>query len=216
MRAVHAVLTIALVLALAGCAAPSETPTATRAPTVASEAPAEGCPPVRQPAADVAFDQALHDELIAMLERDQAGRTGTGPDDEGDAARTERLREMLAEHGWPSFDLVGEDGEDAAWAIAQHSDLDPDFQRCALEHLRVAVDTGQGSPGNLAYLDDRINVAAGEQQRYGTQVGCTDDGPQPSTPLQDAAAIDEIRASVGLAPFEEYLAEIAEICAEFE
>ena len=44
------------------------------------------------------FDQELHDELIGMLERDQSGRTG-GPDAEGDAARTERLAEILAEHG---------------------------------------------------------------------------------------------------------------------
>src|SRR5687767_7894406 len=74
------------------------------------------------------FDQALHDELIEMLERDQSGRTG-GSDAEGDAARTTRMKEILEQHGWPTFDLVGEDGEDAAWAIVQHADQDPAFQR---------------------------------------------------------------------------------------
>ena len=156
--------------------------------------------------------QELHDELLAMLERDQSGRTG-GPDAEGDARRTARLEEILAEHGWPTYDLVGEDGADAAWAIAQHSDQDPAFQREALELLREAVEAGQASPGNLAYLTDRVAAGAGEPQTYGTQVGCGPDGPQPATPLADPDGVDALRAEVGLPPLADYLAEMAAICA---
>lgn len=208
--------------ALSGCAAdagggstpaPPTASASASAPATASAAPDADCPAPTAPADRVAFDQELHDELLAMLERDQAGRLGTGPDEEGDAARTERLAAIIAQHGWPTFDLVGEDGEDAAWAIAQHADLDPGFQRCALEHLRIAVDAGQASPGNLAYLDDRIQAAAGEPQRYGTQVACTDAGPAPATPLADADAIEQLRAEAGLPPYADYLAEMAEICA---
>jgi hypothetical protein len=159
------------------------------------------------------FDVGLHDELIAMLERDQSGRTG-GPDAEGDAARTARLAEILDEHGWPTFDLVGEDGEDAAWAIAQHSDQDPAFQREALALLRAAVEEGQASPGNLAYLTDRVAAGAGEPQTYGTQVGCGPDGPVPATPLIDPDGVDARRAEVGLPPLADYFAEMAAICAE--
>lgn len=210
MRARSVSVLVTLTVLLAGCATsepPGEAPTAYDPPAVDAE-----CPPVAPPRDDVEFDQTLHDEIIAMFERDMAGRLGTGPDDEGDEVRTARLAEIIAEQGWPTFDLVGEDGEDAAWAIAQHSDLDPRFQRCALEHLRVAVAAGQGSPGNLAYLEDRIHVGAGDAQRYGTQVACTPDGPQPATPLIDGEAIDEIRASVGLPPYDDYLAEMTEIC----
>jgi hypothetical protein len=158
------------------------------------------------------FDQGLHDELVAMLARDQSGRTG-GPDAEGDAARTARLAEILDEHGWPTYDLVGEDGEDAASAIAQHSDQDPAFQRRALERLRAAVADGQASPGNLAYLQDRVAVAAGEPQTFGNQVGCAPDGPVPATPLAGEAAVDELRAELGLPPYADHLAEMTEICA---
>ena len=165
------------------------------------------------PARAPGFDQELHDELIAMLERDQSGRTG-GPDAEGDEARTTRLKEILAEHGWPTYEMVGEDGEDAAWAIAQHSDQDPAFQREALELLREAVDAGQASPGNLAYLTDRVAAGAGEPQTYGTQVGCGPDGPEPATPLVDPDGVDDRRAEVGLPPLADYLAEMAAICAE--
>lgn len=200
------------VASLSGCAADpvaeSAAPSATATASIAAD-----CPAPTPPDPSTAFDRALHDELLAMLERDQAGRLGTGQDEEGDAARTERLAEIIAQHGWPTFDLVGEDGEDAAWAIAQHADLDPGFQRCALEHLRLAVDAGQASPGNLAYLDDRIQAAAGEPQRYGTQVACTNGGPEPATPLADPGAIERLRAEAGLEPYDDYLAEMAAVCA---
>jgi hypothetical protein len=197
---------------LTGCAGASDGE-AGAAPTSAAVTPSdlpEGCPvPLEE--MDRALDPALRAELMAMFRRDQAGRLG-GRDNEGDDARTERLKEIVAEHGWPGTDLVGEDGEDAAWTIAQHSDLDPDFQRCALAHLEVAVEQGVGSSGNLAYLTDRVAAGAGEPQTYGTQMGCTRRGPQPATPLVDPDRIEELRAEAGLPPYQDYLDEMAEVC----
>ena len=190
-------LALVLLALLAGCAAQPETAVETPAPT----------------SSPVEFNQELHDELIGMLERDQAGRTG-GVDNEGDQARTNRLTEIMDEFGWPTFDLVGEDGEDAAWAIAQHSDLQPQVQVRALELLEEAVDRGQASPGNLAYLTDRVAVAAGKQQTYGTQVGCGPDGPEPATPIKDADDVEARRAAADLEPLADYLEEMAAICAE--
>jgi hypothetical protein len=202
-------LLAAPVLLLAACTGGGADPAATASSTSGVAATDTGtATPPRSPR----FDQELHDELLAMLERDQSGRTG-GADAEGDAARTARLAEILAEHGWPTFDLVGEDGEDAAWAIAQHSDQDPAFQREALELLRAAVAAGQASPGNLAYLEDRVAVGAGEPQIYGTQVGCGPDGATPATPFADEAAVDELRAAAGLDPLADYLAEMDAVCA---
>ena len=164
------------------------------------------------------IDEALRDELIGMLAADQADRLSGGGGSAGgtDEERTERLAEIIAEHGWPSYSLVGEEAEDAAWAIAQHSDHDPDFQRLALRHLRAAVEAGDASPGNLAYLTDRIAVGAGEPQTYGTQIGCGEDGPTPATPIEDEARVDERRAAVGLPPLADYYAELEAICSEEE
>ncbi|TBN58291.1 hypothetical protein EYE40_13305 [Glaciihabitans arcticus] len=194
MKRLSVLLAVAL---LTGCAAQPEAPGGTEAPT----------------STPVAFDEELHDELLAMLERDQAGRTG-GVDNEGDQARTNRLKEILDEHGWPTFDLVGEDGEDAAWAIAQHSDLQPQVQAEALALLEVAVERGQASPGNLAYLTDRVAVGAGKQQSYGTQVGCGPNGPEPATPIKDADNVEARRAAADLESLADYLEEMAAICAE--
>lgn len=163
------------------------------------------------------FDAALSAELIALLAEDQADRLEGGSTGPGtDQTRTERLKEIIRERGWPTHSLVGEQAEDAAWAIAQHSDHDPAFQREALAWLTVAVENGDASPGNLAYLTDRIAVGAGEPQIYGTQIGCTEDGPTPATPIEDEATVDERRAEVGLPPLADYYAELEAICAEDE
>jgi hypothetical protein len=160
----------------------------------------------------VAFNKALHDELMVMFEEDQAIRLGGEVDIAGDEERTERLKEIIAEYGWPTFDLVGEDGAEAAWGIAQHSDLDPEFQRAALELIKTAAAEGQASKGNAAYLEDRVAAGAGEPQTYGTQVGCVR-GKAKVGPLKDPGRVDELRAEAGLEPLAEYLAEVDESCA---
>ena len=199
-------------LALVACAPsavpPGATASATATPT-ATDAAAPAPSPTWTPSE---FDAALSAELIEMLAQDQADRLagdGEGTDEE----RTERLREIIVAHGWPTYSLVGEEAEDAAWAIAQHSDHDPDFQREAREWLQIAVENDDASPGNLAYLTDRIAVGAGEPQTYGTQIGCGEDGPAPSTPIADEAAVDERRAEVGLPPLADYYAELEAVCA---
>ena len=209
-RRLLAATAFAAALTLAACA-PSPAPSPTTTETDAST-PAAAPTPTWTPSD---FDEALSAELIDMLAQDQADRLEG--DDAGagsDQTRTERLKEIVRERGWPTYSLVGEEAEDAAWAIAQHSDHDPEFQREALEWLRVAVENNDASPGNLAYLTDRIAVSAGEPQTYGTQVGCDATGPAPATPIADEAEVDERRAEVGLPPLADYYAEMAVICAE--
>ncbi|MGY1650802.1 DUF6624 domain-containing protein [Geodermatophilus sp. SYSU D01119] len=204
-----------LVLLAAGCAtdAGPSPAAATASPPAAAAASATGsAAPTAATPAPTGSDPALRAELLAMLERDQSGRSG-GPDPEGDAARTERLAQILDEHGWPGRDLVGEDGAEAAWAIAQHSDLDPAFQQRALELLRAAVAEGRASPGDLAHLTDRVAANTGQPQTYGTQVACTPEGPEPAVPLADEAAVEQLRADAGLDPWAHYLEEMAAICA---
>ena len=156
------------------------------------------------------LDVELRDELVAMAEQDQAERTGGGT--LNDEPRTERLKEIIAEHGWPTLALVGKDGEDAAWLIAQHSDLDPEFQAQALELLRAAVAEGQASPGNLAYLEDRVRAGRGEPQLYGIQVGCGRNGRPRPGPIEDPAGLDERREQAGLPPYDRYLRQMTRIC----
>lgn len=109
--------------------------------------------------------------------------------------------------------MVGDDGATAAWAITQHSDLDPQFQRQMLILMQAAAAAGEASPGDVAYLTDRVAANAGEPQTYGTQMGCSENGkPLPAT-LADPERVDELRASAGLPPLADYLTEMGKVCA---
>ena len=162
-------------------------------------------------AADVA-EPALRQELLDMQEADQAERTGEADAVWDDRPRTERLAEIIDEHGWPGHDLVGEDGASAAWVVAQHSDLDVEFQRRALDLMRDAVERDDADATELAYLEDRVALADGGPQVYGTQIGCVDGRAEPAE-LAEPDRVDDLRAEVGLEPLADYLAELADACA---
>ena len=206
------VLVLAACLALAACGddSPAATPAATGTATSA-------VPSVAEP--------DLREELLAMFAEDQAVRTGVAPPgddrtpqellasmDEVDARHAARLAEILDAYGWPGWSLVGRDGSTAAWALVQHADVRPALQRRALELLRKAVEAGDASPGDLAYLTDRVRFADGEPQVYGTQWETDASGSLvPRTPIEDPEHVDERRAAAGLQPLEQYLDELREV-----
>lgn len=157
------------------------------------------------------MDEALRSELLAMAAIDQAARDPAEPVESMARVHrehTERLRAIVAEHGWPGRSLAGEDGARAAWLLAQHADADPGFQATCLELLRLAVEDGQAPADQLAYLGDRVAVHAGDAQRYGTQFrqATHPDGTvslEPH-PLEDPERVDALRAEVGLEPLDEH------------
>jgi uncharacterized protein DUF6624 len=162
----------------------------------------------------------LRCELLAMAKRDQrvrhlaekrAGPRGEVPDDLArewtrvDAANTARLAQIVAEHGWPTRSLVGDDGANATWLLAQHADQDPAAQRRFLDLLRAAVAAGEASPVDLAYLTDRVAVHAGQPQVYGTQL-CRDPGGLLTVcEIADPETVDQRRAALGLCPLAAYI-----------
>lgn len=156
--------------------------------------------------------EALTAELQEMFDADQAERMGESSGN-NDKARTDRLAEIIDEHGWPTFDLVGKQGATAAWTIAQHADHDVDFQKRALALMEEALAEDQVDPTEWAYLVDRVAVNEGRPQVYGTQGGCV--GAQAEIgPVEDEANVEARRAEVGLQPLADYLAEFSAVCAE--
>jgi hypothetical protein len=165
----------------------------------------------------------LQEELVQMGREDQAERAGNpelppgtklGPPQ--DYARAMRLKQLIAEFGWPTFDMVGKDGASAAWLIAQHADFDVTLQKQARDLLAAAVEVGQGDPAELAYLTDRVAVNSGMPQTYGTQVRCQAGSPAPATPLTDPTGVDGLRQQVGLGTLSAYYDELAMMCANEE
>lgn len=169
------------------------------------------------------MNKRLHTELIAMAAEDQRIRNLAlkvsplgqllPPElaDEWariDGANTRRLQQIVAEHGWPGRSLVGDDGTEAAWLLAQHADRNPHLQREFLDRLTVAVSAGEAEPRHLAYLTDRVAVHDGRPQTYGTQIADIVDGRAVPQPIHDEAEVDRRRGEVGLNPLAEHLAEI--------
>ena len=65
--------------------------------------------------------------------------------------------------GWPGRSLVGVEGAHTRLEATQHADRDRAFQRRCLELLRRAVDDGEASAADLAYLTDRVLLANGRR-----------------------------------------------------
>ncbi|MFF2012244.1 DUF6624 domain-containing protein [Streptomyces sp. NPDC058195] len=125
------------------------------------------------------------------------------------ARHGDRLGEIMDEYGWPTAELVGEEAARAAWLIAQHADRQLDVQRRALRLLRTAVEAGAAAPRELAFLRDRTLVNEGSRQIYGTQIAGVKDGAPVPWPCEEPARMDELRAEVGIEPFDVYVARFA-------
>jgi len=111
------------------------------------------------------------------------------------------LDEVIQAHGWPTAELAGADGAEAAWLIVQHAIGLPDFQRRCLDRLQEAAASGEIPAWQPAMLLDRIRILEGKPQVYGTQFDWNADGEMEAFPIEDAARIEERRAAVGLPSF---------------
>ncbi|MDR3402020.1 MAG: hypothetical protein P4L99_05930 [Chthoniobacter sp.] len=120
-----------------------------------------------------------------------------------DQENTERLGEIIEKYGWPTKTLVGRDGSHAAWLLVQHADDNTKFQRKCLD-LMTKLPHGEVSQSDVAYLTDRVLLAEGKKQIYGTQFTFSDAKWVPQT-LEDEANVDKRRAEVGLPPLAEYV-----------
>ncbi|WP_028108363.1 DUF6624 domain-containing protein [Ferrimonas futtsuensis] len=162
-------------------------------------------------------DVQLQAELMAMKEQDQqlrqeVGRAGWQHAPKAileqlsriDKENSDRLEAIAQELGWPTKSLVGEDGVGAAFLIVQHS---PNlaFKKRMLASITTSYRNGDGISGQeVALLTDRILVAKGEKQRFGTQAELTD-GKVILYPIEDEANVDKRRSEMNMPPLKDYM-----------
>jgi hypothetical protein len=159
----------------------------------------------------------LREELLRRRDADQAARSALAMGEEGALARAQAIdddnaawmRSVTATWGWPGRSLVGETAAHAAWLLVQHADRDASLQQHCLRLLEQAVAANEASPSDLACLTDRVLLASGASQIYGTQMTARD-WRYVACRLRDPETVDDRRASVGLDPIEAYL------CRAFE
>jgi len=165
----------------------------------------EGPPPQPQFEAIVA-------EIEAMTREDQDMRTGLDRgglwDETIDTRNTTRMKEIIAQVGWPTISKVGIDASENAWSLVQHADHDVAFQEQCLA-LMKRESTKDINPRNVATLGDRIRVNSGRPQIYGTQFDQID-GKHVPQPIEDEANVDERRSHMGLGTLAEGIQEMYE------
>jgi len=198
-----------------------------RAGQAENEAPKRSARPdsnVRKPSPDSAQNPKLRQELLSRMAEDQEARKKwlhlidrpQQPKDaeeqvklamtrlrDVDRKNLTRMKEIVNRSGWPGKTLVGSDGSDAAWLLVQHADSDLAFQERCLALIVAAVKKGESPPRHMAYLTDRVRVAEGKKQVYGTQfhdVG----GKQEPYPVENEADLDRKRGEVGLSSMADY------------
>jgi hypothetical protein len=169
-------------------------------------------------------DTALRAELLSLGERDQRSRDSIGavvmrsglasPEAEAanrtlstaDAPLQARLRTIVSARGWPGRHLVGDDAAHAAWLLLQHAD--PAYQRTMLPVIHARVLRGDVRAADGALLEDRVRMAEGRKQRFGSQLRYTTTPSAPPVlyPIEAEECVDRRRAEVLLPPLSDYLA----------
>ena len=114
------------------------------------------------------------------------------------------LKKIIAENGYPTYDLVGKEAGNQFFTMIQHSDVDLKFQKDCLKIIAKLVKKTQANAKSFAFLTDRVNINSGKPQIYGSQLDYKDD-KAVSKNLKDPKNVNKRRAEVGLEPLEDYL-----------
>lgn len=163
-------------------------------------------------------DQTLRRQLLEMYAKDEAAGAAFEVEVDKDkpdpkvvkqlkAVREDNLQTIKAlveQHGFPTVEQVGDDGDWAAYTLVLHADGDHAFQASLVEKL-ASLFAAKKIPGQFyAYVLDRTLVADGKPQIYGTQLHSV--GKElVIRPLQDAEHVDERRLDADLPIMSDYL-----------
>lgn len=153
-------------------------------------------------------DQRTRDELDSIVAESgwnsPEGKAAAAEDKRVDSANEARLKEIVAEYGWPGKSLVGEQAALGAFLILQGADLAT--QEEFLPLFAEAATKGEVLPMQHAMLQDRILMRKGAEQIFGTQLwNDPSSGKLGLYPIRDSSNVDVRRDSVGLGPIGDYL-----------
>jgi hypothetical protein len=167
-------------------------------------------------------DAELRGRLVQMRDEDQAARgviygtnaPKTPPESVAqlrvsDAKRTDELKQIVAEKGWPTIALVGIDASNGAMLVLTHTP-DHAWLQQLLPQLQQLADEGKIDASPLAMTVDKQLVAEGKLQRYGSQfmyIG----GKISMYAVEDPAHLDNRRAEALLPPISVYRQQMAEM-----
>ena len=125
-----------------------------------------------------------------------------------DRVHEARLARIISTCGWPKKSVHGEQATGDAWLLAQHASAK--LQRRFLPLLQAAVNAGEVSGSNLAYLADRVALKEGSPQLYGTQFNQKAPCEFELYRIDDRRRVNERRKKAGMPSLEEYESQFRE------
>ena len=147
----------------------------------------------------VAADQSARRAMLAHRGDDDAQRAVVHIDADNDAWLVDQFRKDGVAHAAQ----VGEFGLHLTWLLVQHADRQPQLQEIALKEFVHRYESGEFSADDLARLTDRVLLAQGKPQRFGTQFDWASGKFDPRH-IDDAAGVDAQRGQLGLMPLSDY------------
>jgi hypothetical protein len=120
-----------------------------------------------------------------------------------DTLNTAELKVILQEYSWA--DLIEGDPQlfKQIFHVVQHSP-DEAFRAEVLAEISPYAERGDVDGQEYALMYDRVELAAGRQQLYGSQYKCVD-GQYDVYDLKDPEGVDARRALMGMQPLQDYL-----------
>jgi hypothetical protein len=115
-----------------------------------------------------------------------------------------KVEKILADYGWLGVDVVGQQGNSTLFLVIQHSNTQTQVKY--LPMLKEAVKNGKAKPSEPALMEDRVLLAQGEKQIYGSQLTMNSETNKwELEPMIDPDNADKRRSEVGLKPLADYL-----------
>lgn len=202
------VMTLALLVSAPGLAAFAQAdPTVERVRSIAGRVKV-----IEQIVGMAAVDQAMRTTMLEATsklspdQREPILKSAGALIDAQDGLHTERLKAIIAAHGWPKISETSERTSAAAVTLVNHSG-DLDFQRQVLALIEPLTARREARPEDYARLYDRLATVDKRPQRYGSQgTTCKDGKYAVPADLEAPEGLEARRAAVGLQPMSEYLA----------
>lgn len=121
------------------------------------------------------------------------------------------IKRIVTQYGYPTIDRVGKQPSTHFFLLVQHADADVAFQEQMPAVLGEEVRKGNIAGSNFAMLTDRVLLARGKPQQYGSQVSYDENGNAVPRNLADSAGCNARRKAYGLPPLADYLKLIGDL-----
>lgn len=116
---------------------------------------------------------------------------------------TQTLNEIVKLQGWPTKAEVTEEGVQAAFELVSHSN-NLSFQQNMLPFIIQSYMDKQGISGEaVAIFTDKVSIAQGKNQVFGTQADLID-GEVVFFQIENEDSVDQLRAQMGMQSLADY------------